>query len=128
MFLLTICTNDKLPILTDKPVRPVLTRLLQTQMASGGGPVHAYIVMPDHLHVLLSSAKDVVQWVAWFKARVTFFAKKDGAPTRIWQKSFHDHGVRKTEHIEDILVYMRENPVKAGLVDRAEDWPWREGC
>ena len=127
-FLLTFCSEGKLPILCEEPVRPVLLDLLQTQAAAKGGPIHAYVVMPDHLHLLFAADKDVVQWVAWFKARVTFFVKKYGIKQQIWQKSFHDHGVRNSESVEDIIKYMRENPVKAGFVERAEEWPWMEGC
>ena len=127
-FLITLCSENKLPILVEEPVRPVLLKLLQDQAAAKNGPVHAFVVMPDHLHILFASEKDMVQWVAWFKARVTFFAKKAGMKQQIWQKSFHDHGVRLPDKVEEIIKYMRENPVKAGFVEREEDWPWMEGC
>jgi len=97
-------------------------------MSENNGPMSAYVIMPDHLHMLISSAQDTIQWVAWFKARVTFLLKKAGFQKQIWQKSFHDHGVRSCESIEDILQYMRNNPVKNGLVERSEDWPLKAGC
>ena len=127
-FFITLCSENKPPILIEEPVRTVISKLLQSQMVEIGGPVQAYVLMPDHIHILLSTEKDVVQWVAWFKARVTFFAKKAGIIQKLLQGSFHDHGVRALEKVEEILRYMRENPVKAGIVERPEDWLWKEGC
>ena len=127
-FFLTICTKNKQSILTGESVISILTDFLETQTTSQNGPVHAYIVMPDHLHMIVATEKDIVQWVAWFKARLTFFLKKQGVSESIWQKSFHDHGIRKSENIEEILAYMRANPFKAGLIENDEDWPWRYGC
>ena len=41
-----------------------------------------------------------------------------------WQKGFFDHGIRAEESYEQKWVYVRDNPVRAGLVRSAEDWPY----
>jgi putative transposase len=42
----------------------------------------------------------------------------------LWQKRYYDHNVRSHQSFEDKLAYMHRNPVKRGLVARAEDWRW----
>jgi REP element-mobilizing transposase RayT len=127
-FFLTICSEGKKDIFLEEPVIGSLCSVLEISKADNGGPVHAYVIMPDHLHLLIGGSKDVVQWVAWFKGRVSFLSRKAGWNGTIWQRSFHDHGVRKTENVNEILSYMRDNPVSAGLVDDGAAWKWRYGC
>ena len=42
----------------------------------------------------------------------------------IWQRGFFDHVLRNDESYEDKWNYVRENPVRAGLVTKADDWPY----
>ncbi|MBI5527625.1 MAG: transposase [Deltaproteobacteria bacterium] len=127
-FFITVCTAERQTILTTEPLCGVLVSFLETLKDTNDGPVHAYVVMPDHLHVLLSGSDDVISWMRWFKARVTFHAKKKGCAGEIWQRGFYDEGVRKIEKSREILRYMSDNPVEAGLVERPGEWPHKWGC
>ena len=80
----------------------------------------AFVVMPDHLHWLMSlgSISSLDQVVGGVKSVV---AHKAGR--RIWQKGFHDHALRREEDLAKVAEYIILNPVRAGLVDRPENYP-----
>ncbi|MFA6035182.1 MAG: transposase [Myxococcota bacterium] len=127
-FFITICTHEKKQILIEPPVKDCLIDFLEGQKDIAGGPVHAYVIMPDHLHMLVSGQKDLIEWIRWFKARVSFFVKRRGFSEKIWQKSAYDEGIRKPEKVMEILAYMADNPVEKELVARREDWQLKYGC
>ena len=85
--------------------------------------MHLVLLMPDHLHALALFPSDnalpkVV--AAWKK----YTARNLGIH---WQRGFFDHRLRHDESLRDKENYICHNPVRAGLVERAEDWPyvWR---
>jgi REP element-mobilizing transposase RayT len=81
--------------------------------------------MPEHVHAVLFGAKDVVQWVALFKSATTTAARRGGLVLRIWQRRFHDRSLdRTTAALEAATTYVVENPVRRGLVQDWEDWPY----
>jgi putative transposase len=80
--------------------------------------------MPDHLHALVSpflrNAK-VQSWSAQVKRATT-----PCLPMRVkWQHGCFDRLLRKDESLEAKWHYIRENPVRAGLAEKWEDWPWK---
>ena len=82
-----------------------------------------FLLMPDHLHALLSFASDqsMSKIVGDWKH---FQSRKHGI---IWQEGYFDHRLRDDERGQQLsakLNYIRHNPVAAGLCARAEDWPW----
>lgn len=81
------------------------------------------LLMPDHLHTLINLSGDVsLNAVIRDFKRVT--AKK--AAVR-WQNNFFDHRIRASESLDEKDWYIRENPVRAGLVAGADDWTYRIG-
>ncbi len=67
----------------------------------------------------------MVAWVATFKAATTTAARTAGFARQLWQRRFYDRCLsRHGESVEAATIYVTENPVRAGLVDRAEDWPY----
>ena len=88
--------------------------------------VGAYCLMPDHLHLVAGPLEmvSVLTFVERFKGRSTNHSWTYGCSGKLWQNRQHDHVVRSTEALEDINAYVLQNPVRAGLVEQAEDWPW----
>jgi putative transposase len=84
--------------------------------------VHAFVVMPNHIHLLLSvpvglTLERVMQFVKGgfsHEASILF-----GIRPPLWQKSFVDRRVRDAEECAKFVKYIHQNPVKAGLVDSA---------
>ena len=84
-----------------------------------------YVVMPDHMHavVKLRSAdlSGAVKLFSMLTTReVNIVLGRQGA---LWQPGFHDHALRSEQSLENHLRYIHQNPVRAGLVNAAENWP-----
>lgn len=88
--------------------------------------LHEFSVMPNHLHVLLtpsvrSSLEKAVQMIKGGSSyRIRHFRKF----LAFWQDGYHDWRCRNESDFRAYADYIRENPVKAGLVAKAEDWPY----
>jgi len=82
---------------------------------------HLFLLMPDHLHALLSfppSGKRfkivLSKWKEWTAKQLPID----------WQTDFFDHRLRRDESLREKADYILANPVRAGLVQHAEDWPY----
>lgn len=94
--------------------------------------LHAAIVMPDHVHLLLTALRDEKGWpyslptilklVKGTSARSVNKLLDSCGP--VWQEEFFDHVLRSQESFEEKLEYLRQNPVRRGLVRRPEDYRW----
>jgi REP element-mobilizing transposase RayT len=94
--------------------------------------LHAVVIMPDHVHLLLSPLRDGDGWpfalvdiLQCLKSatahRINKFLHHSGP---VWEEESFDHVLRSDESLKEKCEYIRQNPVKAGLVRRAEDYPW----
>ena len=90
----------------------------------------AYVVMSNHVHVLLeplAPAATIMHWIKGVTAReANRLLGRDGVP--FWQHESYDHWVRKENEGQRIIRYPESNPVVAGLVERVEQWPWSSAC
>jgi REP element-mobilizing transposase RayT len=78
------------------------------------------LLMPDHLHAIanLPPASNLRNTIENWKRYHTRFNKIT------WQRDFFDHRLRNPDQIAEKLNYIQMNPVRRGLCERAEDWPW----
>ncbi|MDA3933989.1 MAG: transposase [Gammaproteobacteria bacterium] len=86
----------------------------------------AYVVMPDHVHWLmqLESGSVLSNTVQKVKSLTTKNLRQIGIEhSKIWQKGFHDHALRREEDIKDIARYIVANPLRAGIVVNISDYP-----
>ncbi|MES9963428.1 MAG: transposase [Candidatus Sedimenticola sp. 20ELBAFRAG] len=86
----------------------------------------AYVVMPDHLHWMfqLCEKESLSQLMKRLKGRSAMaIVKATGRKGSIWQKGFHDHGIRKEEDLKTLARYIIANPLRAGLVNQIGDYP-----
>ena len=94
---------------------------------SGAYLLHEFVIMPDHLHLMLTpghqtSLEKAVQLIKGGSSHRIH--KERGGRMEIWQVSFHDWTIRDLEDWKAKANYTRMNPVKARLCERAEDWPY----
>ena len=83
--------------------------------------------MPDHWHGLieLGDATDVSSVIRRFKSVTAFEVNsRFGSEGPVWQRGFHDHALRKSEAVTDVLRYLVANPVRAGLCRSAWSYPY----
>jgi putative transposase len=88
----------------------------------------AYVILPDHLHLLIrpTGASNFSQIMHSVKSYFSHSYKaKMGIEGRLkfWQKRFHDHIIRDEADLEAHIHYIHYNPVKHGYVSHPEDWP-----
>ncbi len=88
--------------------------------------LHAFAVMPNHVHVLLSPYLPLVRITRGIKRAAASRANELLGRTgqRFWQEESFDHWIRSASEFERVKQYIEWNPVKAGLCKRPEDWPW----
>jgi putative transposase len=86
----------------------------------------AWVVMPNHVHVVMKPHKKLSEIMRWLKAataaRANQIIGRTGQP--FWQREYYDRWVRDSRELASIVAYVEANPVKAGFAIRAEDWPW----
>ena len=85
--------------------------------------------MPDHVHFFaqpLIDAKSRNVWTKmWKSVTARSMAKELNLQPPVWQQDTFDHILRGEESYEAKWNYVRENPVRAGLCEKADDWPWQ---
>jgi putative transposase len=121
IFFLTICCRQRgINQLCSEAVAAVLFEAAAFRQRSGHWYVHLLLLMPDHLHALITLPRtaDMSKVVANFKE---FTAKRAGIS---WQRDFFDHRLRGRESLQEKWNYVLMNPVRKGLVDHSEAWPY----
>jgi REP element-mobilizing transposase RayT len=89
--------------------------------------VLAYCFMPDHIHLLAAASDeaDLPAFMRTFKQRTGYSCKKAlGWDGPFWQKSYYDHILRSEERVEAVAAYIWGNPVRAGLVQDMDSYPF----
>ncbi|WP_269543117.1 REP-associated tyrosine transposase [Cerasicoccus fimbriatus] len=97
--------------------------------------LHAFVVMPNHAHVLFrpypdwSMQKTVSSWKSFSAREIKAWLFDNGHGDKLgdgplWQPEYWDRYIRDESHYKRVVDYIHQNPVKAGLCQRAEDWPW----
>jgi putative transposase len=122
----TICADHSQPF-RDDHVAAMVCENVEFYCQKLAYRLYGYTLMPDHLHVLLSppaSERQLGYWVDVFKSYTTNRFHELGYRGPLWQPSAHDHVCGDEETAEAVLTYIVNNPVRAGLVARWQDWPW----
>jgi putative transposase len=122
---LTVCTKDKKRILNHATVHQILKDSWGTRPT---WLVGRYVIMPDHIHLFCApaamAAPSLRTWVSFWKSiAAQTWPFQDQLPA--WQRHFWDTHLRRHEKYSEKWDYVIQNPVRAGLVTRAEDWPYQ---
>jgi putative transposase len=87
----------------------------------------AHVLMPNHFHLVLWPSADgelsaYLQWL--LTAHVRRYQQHYHGSGHVYQGRFRSFPIQEDEHLRTVLRYVERNPVRAGLVARAQDWPW----
>src|SRR6185437_7767764 len=93
---------------------------LQHYRREGHYLLHDFVVMPDHLHLLLTPQNITLERA--MQLIKGGFSHRLGSNFPVWQRGFTDHRVRDRADFEARRRYIHRNPVEAGLVQFAEDY------
>jgi putative transposase len=122
LIFLTVCTAARRPWLADPTVHETLVQIWRSATHWQVGP---YLLMPDHLHLFAmpgGGSATVDRWIQYWKS---MFTKAVRNRDLRWHPTAFHHRIRSWEGAEEKRRYMMMNPVRAGLVARPEDWPFR---
>jgi REP-associated tyrosine transposase len=88
--------------------------------------VHAYCVMPDHVHALLKGLDPTCDLLAFLKnlKQKTDHEFRERFHRGLWQKKFYDHILRKNDSVERIAGYIWMNPVRKGMCTDPREYPY----
>ena len=89
--------------------------------------LHAFVIMPNHFHVILTPSEGVTleRAVQYLKGGFSFRAKRELHIQReIWQPKYHDRRIRDGEECAALLRYLEDNPAKRRLVETASGFPF----
>jgi putative transposase len=122
IYFVTLCVRDRRPVLANEPVfqdiKTSLTELRNWHVLAG-------VVMPDHVHLFVSPTGDrgiaLGDFATGFKR---ILRKKVFPQTWEWQRRCFDRLLRSDENLQEKWIYVRNNPVRAGLVEKWEEWPY----
>lgn len=92
---------------------------------NGEFQLHEYVIMPDHIHVLLTpkSGSSVERAAQLIKDGFSHDLRKSGKELNaVWQARYHDRRVRDAEEYAQFATYIRENPVRRGLGSTAQEY------
>jgi putative transposase len=87
----------------------------------------AYCLMPNHFHLVLWPLHDgqLSHYMAWLlTAHVRRYHQHYHSSGHVWQGRFRDFAIQEDDHLLTVLRYVERNPVRACLVERAQDWLW----
>ena len=110
----------------EKVAESVVETIRRGSDSLGQYDLHAFVVMTNHVHVLVTPKVPIARIMNGIKGVTSRDANVilGRVGKRFWQEESFDHWVRNAAEFEKVCGYIEENPVKAGLVGRAEEWRW----
>lgn len=125
-YFITICAKSGRAIFSRKKLAQKTIDFLRKRKEKNNYKIYAYCLMPDHLHILLNPADSnipISKFLQTLKSQTGFWCKKEhGLP--LWQRGFYDHIVRRNEDLVKIAQYILDNPIRKGLAEKAEEYPY----
>ena len=125
-FLTTRTASGRSLFQTDRMAN-LMIDVLRSYTRAGKFRVHDFVIMRNHIHVLLTVPGDtsVEKAMQLIKGNFSFRAKKElGFTGEVWQRGFCDVRISDEGSFRDHQEYIFDNPVKAGLAGTAEDYPY----
>jgi len=138
IYFVTICCHNRDSLFADLSFGHAALNHLLSIAARHSFLLHAFCLMPDHLHILSqgnSPQSNLLRFITAFKQR-TALAHRNRAEGPLWQTKFYDHILREPNQLESIASYIWANPVRKGLCEDAASYPlsgsqtlnWKKLC
>ena len=120
----TFCCYHRRRLLITDESRRIFESALERVRRSFKLQVYGYIVMPEHVHLLLSEPEKDTLADALKSLKQGVARRLIGDAEHFWQKRYYDFNIRNYPQFVEKLRYIHRNPVKRRLCDRPEDWQW----
>jgi len=123
-YFVTTNTHARRPFFREGALATIVLENLEFYQKRLDFRLNAFVVMPDHLHLLLvpgeTSLSDIMRSLKSFSAKQIIEAVGGQGP--IWQSRFHDRAIRCEDQFSTAIEYIHQNPVRAGLSPNAEEY------
>ena len=143
-FYLTSVAKDRLPVFRTDPIAKITCDAVNEARNSGNFLIFAYVIMPDHIHLVTDSSrgsKDVHRFVNGIVSRrvidhvkqnghteslkkLQTASRSDGSQYTLWQHHPDTRILWNEKMLWQRIQYTHLNPVRAGLVEKQNDWKW----
>ena len=122
IYFVTLCVENRRKVLANpkvfEAIKATVTQLRRWHVLAG-------VIMPDHVHWIVATIEDrelsVGDFTTGFKRTLR---KTLGSQPWEWQRGCFDRLLRSDENLSSKWIYVQDNPVRQGLVQRCEDWPY----
>jgi REP element-mobilizing transposase RayT len=122
VYFITICVANRDPVLANERAFAAFENAVSRLR---DWTVLAAVLMPDHLHFVTAPTEDREAKLGNCVAAIKRWMRQELNASWKFQPGCFDRLLRSDESLHDKWLYVEENPVRAGLVKRAEDWPYR---
>ncbi len=121
---ITFSCHHRLPFLTTPDPKHLLEQHLEHLRQTHGFDLHGYVLMPEHVHLLLSEPTHHPLTTTLKILKQETAKHLLGPRAKFWQDRYFDFNVRTEAKRIEKLKYIHRNPLKRGLTQRPEDYPW----
>jgi putative transposase len=125
-FVTTRTAGGKSLFQTDRMAK-LFIEVLRAYMRSGKITVHDFVIMPNHVHILMTvpGEMSVEKAMQLIKGSFSFRANKElGFRGEIWQRGYSDVRIHDDKSFQQHREYIENNPVKAGLANTPDEYPF----
>ncbi|GMR00740.1 MAG: transposase [Gammaproteobacteria bacterium] len=139
-YFFTVVSYRRQAVLCDEPIRYALRKAIQETRLKYPFSIDAWVLMPDHLHCiwrlpegdrdyskrwsLIKRSISIICADSYNKQKWLNGSKKKHRESTLWQRRFWEHQIRDQQDFNRHLDYIHYNPVKHGLCERADAWPY----
>jgi REP element-mobilizing transposase RayT len=123
LYFVTFATRDRKSIPSLDSAQDALQQYGHCAVTKFNVALGRYMIMPDHVHVFVRGSRNfrLSSWIGGLKRAISVALESP----ELWQPGFFDHILRSDESYAEKWNYVRQNPVRAGHMQTADDWPYQ---
>ena len=127
VYFVTFCTHRRKALLASNRVHLAFIAFTDRACREFNIAVGRHVLMPDHVHLFVCGGQNFLlgRWIGALKQALARGLDHSKSEEQIWQEGFFDHVLRNDESMSQKWEYIWQNPMRAGLVGRPEDWPYQ---
>ena len=126
IYFITVVTQGRRKWFGEHSLARQLARLADLDGEFQDAQILCWVVMPDHVHLLLELKETPLHKVinVWKSKSGYLLNRAIGRKGRFWQKGYHDHALRREEDVREVARYIIGNPLRAGLARKYGQYPY----
>jgi putative transposase len=122
-FFVTSVTANRRKLFQVEANANLLLDVFEQNRSKGRVQIHAFVVMPDHIHLLLTPAKDLSleKAMQFIKGTFSFQLK---SKSKVWQESYNEQRIKDADDFKHHQSYIESNPLRAHLAAQPSEYPF----